>query len=270
MCVSVWLVKSMQLLALLPVLVNSLIGDEVDVGWRTTLLPLSSSSATLRGAVRVPSPARVEIPIMAHHVQKKATKHHHHTRPRKSRPSDIFRKPTNYPELPDIPWYTKIEKTAGDAPMDVKTAGDAPMDAASDVLETQEHGDVLVSRAGQPQMMAKRPHLNKPALNRAADQRKAKMRALTTEVLRHGRIRTTLAWAKEVRGPVEHMVTLAKDGSLHARRQALAYLYDKQLVHGIFEQVPERYGDRNGGYTRVIKDGFRRGDNSEMGIIELV
>ena len=65
-------------------------------------------------------------------------------------------------------------------------------------------------------------------------------------------------------------VTLAKDGSLHARRQALGYMYDKQLVHALFEQAPERYAERNGGYTRVLKDGFRRGDNAEMGIIELV
>ena len=64
------------------------------------------------------------------------------------------------------------------------------------------------------------------------------------------------------------MVTLAKDGSLHARRQAISYLYDKQLVHALFEQAPERYGDREGGYTRVLKDGYRRGDNAEMGIIE--
>ena len=66
------------------------------------------------------------------------------------------------------------------------------------------------------------------------------------------------------------MITLAKDGSLHARRQALGYMYDKQLVHSLFEAAPDRYGDRDGGYTRVLKDGYRRGDNAEMGIIELV
>ena len=74
----------------------------------------------------------------------------------------------------------------------------------------------------------------------------------------------------QVRTTADHMVTLAKDGSLHARRQAISYLYDKQLVHALFEQAPERYAERNGGYTRVLKDGFRRGDNAEMGIIELV
>merc|ERR1712023_572307 len=107
-------------------------------------------------------------------------------------------------------------------------------------------------------------------LNRPADQRKALLRGLTTELIRHGRIKSTLRRCKEVRSTADHMVTLAKDGSLHARRQALAYLYDKQLVHALFEQAPERHVDRAGGYTRVLKDGFRRGDNAEMGVIELL
>merc|ERR1712087_928207 len=107
-------------------------------------------------------------------------------------------------------------------------------------------------------------------LNKPADQRKALLRSLTTEVIRHGKIQTTLARCKELRKTVDHMITLAKDGSLHARRQALGYMYDKQLVHSLFEAAPERYEDRSGGYTRVLKDGFRLGDNAEMGIIELV
>merc|ERR1719440_901503 len=107
-------------------------------------------------------------------------------------------------------------------------------------------------------------------LNKPADQRKALLRGLTTECIRHGRIETTLARAKACRKTVDHMVQLAKDGSLHARRQAISYMYDKQLVHALFEQVPERYGDRNGGYARVLKTGYRRGDNTEMGCIELV
>jgi large subunit ribosomal protein L17 len=65
------------------------------------------------------------------------------------------------------------------------------------------------------------------------------------------------------------MITLAKDGSLAARRQAMGYLYDKQLVHALFEQAGVRYGDRNGGYTRIIRTVPRRGDNAEMAIIEL-
>jgi large subunit ribosomal protein L17 len=66
------------------------------------------------------------------------------------------------------------------------------------------------------------------------------------------------------------MVTLAIRGDLHARRQALGYIYDKSLVHALFAAAPERYGDRNGGYSRVLRTGYRRGDNAEMGCIELV
>ncbi len=66
------------------------------------------------------------------------------------------------------------------------------------------------------------------------------------------------------------MITLAKDGSLSARRAAMGYLYDKQLVHALFEAAGERYGTRNGGYTRVVRTVRRRGDNAEMAIIELV
>eukprot|EP00638_Chattonella_subsalsa_P002664 CAMPEP_0117749188 /NCGR_PEP_ID=MMETSP0947-20121206/9586_1 /TAXON_ID=44440 /ORGANISM="Chattonella subsalsa, Strain CCMP2191" /LENGTH=94 /DNA_ID=CAMNT_0005567041 /DNA_START=319 /DNA_END=600 /DNA_ORIENTATION=- len=86
-----------------------------------------------------------------------------------------------------------------------------------------------------------------PKLNKAADQRKALLRSLTTEVIRHGRITTTTARAKAVRKYVDKMVGLGKDGSLHARRQALAWMYDKELVAALFEQAPERYADRDGG-----------------------
>eukprot|EP01035_Chromulina_nebulosa_P022144 gene22144-28674_t len=108
-------------------------------------------------------------------------------------------------------------------------------------------------------------------LGRPADQRKALLRGLTTEVIRHGRIRTTLVKAKELRRFVDHIITLAKKGSLHHRRQALAYIYDKDLVASLFEQAPERYADRQGGYCRVIKEDLpRRGDGTAMAIIELV
>jgi large subunit ribosomal protein L17 len=107
-------------------------------------------------------------------------------------------------------------------------------------------------------------------LGRPADQRKALLRTLTTELIRNGRITTTKARAKAVRSEVEHMITLAKDGSLAARRQAIGYVYDKQLVHALFEQAQERYGSRNGGYTRILRTIRRRGDNAEMAIIELV
>jgi large subunit ribosomal protein L17 len=107
-------------------------------------------------------------------------------------------------------------------------------------------------------------------LGRPADQRKALLRALTTELIRNGRITTTKARAKAVRNETERMVTLAKDGSLAARRRALGYIYDKQLVHALFEQAQERYGERQGGYTRIFRTIRRRGDNAEMAIIELV
>lgn len=107
-------------------------------------------------------------------------------------------------------------------------------------------------------------------LSKPADQRRALLRALTTEVIRHGRITTTLVRAKVVRSEVDKMITLAKDGSLAARRQALGYIYDKELVRALFEQVPNRYGNRNGGYTRIIHTVPRRGDNASMAILELV
>jgi large subunit ribosomal protein L17 len=106
-------------------------------------------------------------------------------------------------------------------------------------------------------------------LGKPADQRKALLRALTTETIRHGRITTTKIRAKAVQAEVDRMVTLAKDGSLSARRRAMGYIYDKQLVHALFEGAQERYGNRNGGYTRVLRTVPRRGDNAEMAIIEL-
>ncbi|MBW4468730.1 MAG: 50S ribosomal protein L17 [Pegethrix bostrychoides GSE-TBD4-15B] len=108
-----------------------------------------------------------------------------------------------------------------------------------------------------------------PMLGKPADQRKALLRALTTELIRHGRITTTKVRAKAVRSEAERIITLAKDGSLSARRQALGYVYDKQLVHALFEQVPDRYGERQGGYTRILRTVNRKGDNAEMAIIEL-
>jgi len=107
-------------------------------------------------------------------------------------------------------------------------------------------------------------------LGRPADQRRALLRGLTTEILRHGRIKTTRARASAMRKYVDHMITLAKGGSLHQRRQALGFLYDKQLVHSLFAEVPERYGERNGGYTRIIRTMPRKGDNAPMAFIELV
>ncbi len=109
-----------------------------------------------------------------------------------------------------------------------------------------------------------------PQLGRPADQRKAMLRGLTTQLIREGRVTTTKARAKALRDEAERMITLAKDGSLAARRRAIGYMYDKQLVHSLFEGASDRYGDRNGGYTRIIRTVPRRGDNAEMAIIELV
>jgi len=117
-------------------------------------------------------------------------------------------------------------------------------------------------------MMRHRKKLAK--LGKPADQRKALLRALTTEVIRHGRIKTTLIRAKAVRKHVDHMVQLGKRGDLHARRQALAWIYDKDLVHSLFASAPERYAERNGGYTRVLRTVARKGDNAKMAVIELV
>ena len=116
--------------------------------------------------------------------------------------------------------------------------------------------------------MRHRCHVKK--LGKPADQRRALLRALTTELIRHGRITTTTVRAKVVRSEAEKMITLAKDGSLAARRQALGYIYDKQLVHALFEQAPSRYGNRAGGYTRIMQTMPRRGDNAQMSVIELL
>ena len=125
------------------------------------------------------------------------------------------------------------------------------------------------ARRGQMSMMRHGKKVNR--LSRPADQRKALLRSLTTEVVRHGRIRTTLVKARALRKEVDHMITLAKKGSLHHRRQALSYLYDKDLVASLFEAAPERYGDRQGGYCRIIKEDLpRRGDAAQMAIVELV
>ena len=109
-----------------------------------------------------------------------------------------------------------------------------------------------------------------PQLGLPADQRKALLRSLATQIIRHGQIKTTQTRAKAVRSEVERMITLAKDGSLAARRRAMSYLYDKELVSQLFQEVNNRYSDRQGGYTRIVRTKRRRGDNAEMAIIELV
>jgi large subunit ribosomal protein L17 len=108
-------------------------------------------------------------------------------------------------------------------------------------------------------------------LSRDAGHRKALIRNLCTEIVDHERIRTTEAKAKAVKPEVEKLITLAKRGDLHARRQALAVLnQNKFTVHKLFEEIAPRYADRNGGYTRILKLGPRRSDATEMVFIELV
>ena len=108
-------------------------------------------------------------------------------------------------------------------------------------------------------------------LSRTASHRKALLRNLAKEVIDHERIKTTEAKAKAVKPEVEKLITLAKRGDLHARRQALAKLgQDKFVVYKLFEEIAPRYADRNGGYTRILKLGPRRSDATEMVFLELV
>jgi len=93
---------------------------------------------------------------------------------------------------------------------------------------------------------------------------------LTAELLKHGRIITTEAKAKEVRGIAEGVITLGKAGSVHARRQALAVVSDKKVIEKLFDEIAPRYASRNGGYTRVLKVGPRVGDGAPMALLELV
>ena len=132
-------------------------------------------------------------------------------------------------------------------------------------------------------------------LSRPQDQRKAVLRSLTTELLRHDEITTTLAKAKALRSEAEKIITLAKKGrledyqavskrakegdaeaakqlarALHCRRQVAAYLYDGEVVKKVFDETAVRCAKRQGGYTRIIKAGIRRGDATPMAIIQLV
>ena len=107
-------------------------------------------------------------------------------------------------------------------------------------------------------------------LGRTTPHRRAMLRNLTTDLLREGRIETTVTRAKEIKRMAEKMITLGKRGDLHARRQALAYIFDESVVTKLFEEIAPEYADRQGGYTRILKKGPRRGDGAEMAIIELV
>ncbi len=106
--------------------------------------------------------------------------------------------------------------------------------------------------------------------NRTSSHRAALMRALATSLLKHKRIRTTLAKAKEARGYVEALITKARKGDLHSKRQIMAVINDKEVVKELFSEIVEKVGERPGGYTRVIKLGNRKGDAAPMAILELV
>ena len=107
-------------------------------------------------------------------------------------------------------------------------------------------------------------------LGRDSAHRKALYANLTAELIEHGRIRTTLAKAKEVRPVAERMITLGKRGDLHAERQAVAFLRQKPVVRVLFADIAPRYAERPGGYTRIVKLGPRLGDAAEMAYLELV
>ena len=107
-------------------------------------------------------------------------------------------------------------------------------------------------------------------LGRNTGARKALIKSLLVAFFTHGRIETTEAKAKELRKFAEKVITLAKRGDLSARRLAIQDMDDATVVHKIFEEVPEKYADRNGGYTRILKLGPRRGDAAPMVLMELV
>ena len=107
-------------------------------------------------------------------------------------------------------------------------------------------------------------------LGRATDHRRAMLRAMVTFLLEKGKIETTVTRAKEVRSMTEKYITVAKESTLHNKRQAMAYITKEDVVKKLFDEIAPKYAERNGGYTRIIKLGPRRGDGAEMAIIELV
>ncbi len=107
-------------------------------------------------------------------------------------------------------------------------------------------------------------------LGRATDSRNAMLRAMVTYLFENGKIETTVTRAKEVRAMAEKMVTLGKSGDLHTKRQICSYITKEDVAKKVMDVYAPKYADRNGGYTRIIKTGMRRGDAAEMAIIELV
>ena len=107
-------------------------------------------------------------------------------------------------------------------------------------------------------------------LGRPTAHRRAMLRNLTTSLLENGKIRTTETRAKEVKRMADKMITLGKKNTLHTKRQALSYITKREVVSKLFDEIAPKYQSRNGGYTRIIKIGPRRGDAAEMSVLELV
>ena len=107
-------------------------------------------------------------------------------------------------------------------------------------------------------------------LGRPTASRMAMLRAMVTFLLENGKIETTVTRAKEVRSLAEKMITLAKEPTLHNKRQVFAFVTKESVCKKLFDEIAPKYADRNGGYTRAIKTGARRGDAAEMAIIELL
>ena len=104
-------------------------------------------------------------------------------------------------------------------------------------------------------------------LGRTTDHRKAMLRAMVTYLLENGQIETTVTRAKEVRAVAEKMITIGKNNDLHSKRQVFAYVTKEDVAKKLFDEISPKYAERNGGYTRIIKIGPRRGDAAEMAII---
>lgn len=107
-------------------------------------------------------------------------------------------------------------------------------------------------------------------LNRTSSHRKALLKNMSNSLIKHEQIKTTLPKAKELKPIVDKMITLGKKGDLHNKRQAISILQDMEVVDKLFSNLAKRYANRKGGYTRIIKFGFRKGDSAPMAIIELV
>lgn len=103
-----------------------------------------------------------------------------------------------------------------------------------------------------------------------SDHRRSMLRNIVTSLFREERIETTEDRAKELRRIADHMISLGKQGDLSSKRQALSYLFDESVVKKLFDEIAPKYKERNGGYTRILKIGYRRGDGASMALVELV